>query len=184
MFGDECNLFAALIHGDNHLLLHALLNDHQDNDKDDSFLSDSVSVSSDKNVQPGRGHCGPRSSKAWRSHDSVFWKDHIVKANSANPDDMDDNTWHEDSHLGKTFCRCFALSHVPFDSICCKWNKCGEHQVEHDMVHWPQIDARLLTHDCFHILAKGTTFDIVDKATRVSYQSTDSFLQIHGLVCK
>ena len=53
VLGDECDLFVALTHNDDDLLLHALLNDHQDKDKDDSSLSDSVRVSSDKEVQPG-----------------------------------------------------------------------------------------------------------------------------------
>ena len=65
--------------------------------------------------------------------------------------------------------------HVAFDCICHTWNTCGEHQVEHGMVHWSQINTCLLILGCFCILAKGTASDLVDKATQVSHQSMHSF---------
>ena len=45
----------------------------------------------------------------------------------------------------------------------------------------PRIDARLLILGCLRIISKGTTYDLVDEATDVSYQLVGDFFIKHFL---
>ena len=56
-----------------------------------------------------------------------------------------------------------------------RWNFTGEHHNECNCIGQKRVDAQPLILGCLQIKAKGTTFNLIDEGTNVSFQHMHSF---------
>lgn len=147
----------------------------RENENESSSNSSSDDMSQEENI--GRGHRGPRATRREREpYKSLFWTKYIERAMKSSPDDLS-SIWNEDSYEGRQFRRRFALPYVMFNDIYIAWRTTGEYRREKDRVGRKRIDARLLILGTLRFLSKGTTFDMIDEVTDVSYQHNHHFLE-------
>lgn len=97
-----------------------------------------------------------------------------MKGMTSDPYD-NSSIWEGTSYDGAQFRRRFALPYVMFNDICNDWAQTGKYHKEFDRCTRPQLDHRLFILGCLRVLAKGSTFDLIDELTDISHQHNHYF---------
>lgn len=135
-----------------------------------SYSNGDEAMSVDGEVDGRGSYKGPRQKRLKRDpYKSFFWVKYIKRAIDANPDN-ETSIWEETSPEGAQFRRRFGLPYVIFNDIAKRWSEKGEYRNKKDRVGNPRVDARILILGVIRILAKGSTFDLIDEMSDVSYQ--------------
>lgn len=182
IFGDENSLFfhedspememriinLGFLSNDEAFERWLLFNDHIEDDNNDNS-SDMSGLREDPTPTDGRGRSTNRRMSRRKRHPyrSGFWIDYILLSQTEQ-EDPDYDIWNEESYIGAIFRQRFAVPYDLFHTIVTRWNATGEYRAERDKVGRHRIDPRLLLLGCLRVLAKGTTLDLIQEATKVS----------------